>query len=146
MRGIQFAALAALVACSSTPPSVEAPTNAAPPEGFTRQDVLRGSITPEREWWDLLHYDLTVQVFPETKSLRGSNTISFRTLAPGDRMQVDLQAPLEITRVMHGSQALTFEREENVYWIQFAEPLPADSEDRIQVFYEGIPVESENPP
>ena len=43
------------------------------PEGFTRQDHLRGSITPEREWWDVLHYDLTLQVFPDAKSLKGSN-------------------------------------------------------------------------
>ena len=24
----------------------------------TRQEILRGTITPEREWWDVLHYDL----------------------------------------------------------------------------------------
>ena len=27
---------------------------------FTRQDTLRGSITPEREWWDLNYYDLAI--------------------------------------------------------------------------------------
>ena len=25
-------------------------------EAITRQETLRGSITPEREWWDVLHY------------------------------------------------------------------------------------------
>ncbi|HKR60970.1 MAG TPA: hypothetical protein VJS64_14715, partial [Pyrinomonadaceae bacterium] len=28
---------------------------------ITRQEMLRGSVTPEREWWDVLHYDLKVQ-------------------------------------------------------------------------------------
>ena len=36
----------------------------APP---SRQEILRGSITPEREWWDLLHYHLAVEFFPEQK-------------------------------------------------------------------------------
>ena len=28
----------------------------------TRQDTLRGSITPEREWWDLTYYHLDIKV------------------------------------------------------------------------------------
>jgi hypothetical protein len=28
---------------------------------FTRQDTLRGSITPERAWWDLTYYHLIFQ-------------------------------------------------------------------------------------
>ncbi|MEP6704013.1 MAG: hypothetical protein ABJB34_04345, partial [Acidobacteriota bacterium] len=27
---------------------------------ITRQETLRGTITPERDWWDVLHYDLAV--------------------------------------------------------------------------------------
>ena len=36
-------------------------------EPVTRQETLRGSITPEREWWDLLHYHLKVEFLPETR-------------------------------------------------------------------------------
>jgi len=116
------------------------------PEGFNRQDQLRGSITPERAWWDVQHYDLTLQVFPKTKSIKGSNIIAFRTVAAGDRMQVDLQPPLVITRVVHGDADLDFEREGNVYWIQFPQALVPAVEDQVQIFYEGTPVESKNPP
>jgi len=28
------------------------------PIAFSHADTLRGSITPERAWWNLLHYDL----------------------------------------------------------------------------------------
>ena len=35
---------------------------------FTRQDTLRGSITPEREWWDLNYYHLDISVNPEKKN------------------------------------------------------------------------------
>ena len=113
---------------------------------FTRQDRLRGAITREREWWDLLHYDLELEIHLGTKSLKGSNTITFEALSPGDRMQIDLQPPLEITRVTHGERELRFEREGNVYWIQFPEALTASTEQELRLFYEGTPVESERPP
>lgn len=113
---------------------------------FTEQERLRGSVTPEREWWDVQHYDLTLSVMPDTKSVKGSNVISFRTLKSGDRMQVDLQPPLAITRVVHGDEDLAFVRDGNVYWVDFASPLGADTDDQIEVFYEGRPIESMRPP
>jgi hypothetical protein len=81
---------------------------------ITQQETLRGSVTPEREWWDLLHYHLKVEFLPETRRLKGSNTITFKTLKPESKMQIDLQPPLAITRVTHGDAQLKFEREGNV--------------------------------
>src|SRR6266498_1194025 len=40
-------------------------------EAITRQETLRGSVTPERKWWDVLHYHLQVEFLPETRRLRG---------------------------------------------------------------------------
>src|SRR4026209_1541105 len=88
-------------------------------ENITSQERLRGSVTPEREWWDLLHYHLKVEFLPETKRLKGSNVITFKTLKPGNKMQIDLQPPLVITKVTHGDSQLKFEREGNVYWVMF---------------------------
>ena len=131
---------------ASAPAQAAATPEAAAPDEFTRQDRLRGSVTPEREWWDLLHYSLALQVFPETKRLEGTNAIRFSTLRPGKRLQLDLQPPLEIRRVLHGETELEFEREGNVYWIDFERPLAAGVEDQIEVFYGGTPVESVRPP
>src|SRR6185369_11038152 len=115
-------------------------------QNITRQEMLRGSVTPEREWWDVLHYDLKVQFFPETRRLKGSNEIIFKTLKPGNKMQIDLQPPLAITKVTHGDTQLKFEREGNVYWVMFEKDIPKGVEDKIEVFYEGVPVVSKNPP
>ena len=116
------------------------------PDGFSRQDLLRGSVTPEREWWDVQHYELAMSVFPDTKSLQGSNVITFKALAAGDRMQVDLQPPLQITRVTGGGTDLAFEREGNVYWVQLENALAAGEESAIEVFYAGRPRQSTRPP
>jgi len=113
---------------------------------ITRQEMLRGSVTPEREWWDVLHYELSVQFIPQTRSIKGSNAITFKTLKPGSKMQIDLQQPLKINSIMHGTNRLQFEREENVYWVTFDKELPVGVEQRIEIFYEGMPIESRNPP
>ncbi|MEM7457130.1 MAG: M1 family metallopeptidase, partial [Planctomycetota bacterium] len=115
-------------------------------DGFSRQDRLRGSITPEREWWDLKMYHLSVDFFPDEKKIAGTNVITFEALKDGQRMQVDLQEPLEITRVIYDDKETSFDREGNVYWIDFEEPLQQGSEYEIEVHYGGTPVESRNPP
>jgi aminopeptidase N len=115
-------------------------------ENITRQEMLRGSVTPEREWWDVLHYHLKAEFLPETKRLKGSNAITFKTLKAGNKMQIDLQPPLSITKVTHGDSQLKFEREGNVYWVTFEKDIPKGVEDKVEVFYEGIPVVSKNPP
>ena len=116
------------------------------PQPVTRQEMLRGTITPEREWWDVLHYDLSVRFLPEERMIRGSNIITFKTLKPGSRMQIDLQMPLNITKITHGGTELKFEREGNVFWVTFDRELPAGVEDKVSISYEGRPVEARNPP
>jgi aminopeptidase N len=113
---------------------------------ITRQETLRGSVTPEREWWDLRHYYLAVQFFPDTKTIKGSNTITFKALKTGRKMQLDLQPPLAVTKITHGAAQLRFEREGNAYWVMFEKELAPGGEEKIEVFYEGRPVESRNPP
>jgi aminopeptidase N len=113
---------------------------------ITRQETLRGTITPEREWWDVLHYDLSVQFFPDTKTIKGSNVITFRTLKAGQKMQIDLQPPLNITKILYRNSELKYEREGNVYWVAFDKELPSGAEENIEISYEGRPVESKLPP
>jgi aminopeptidase N len=115
-------------------------------DDITPQERLRGSVTPEREWWDLLHYDLKVEFLPERRRLSGSNTITFRTLKSGNKMQIDLQPPLAITKINHRDSQLKFERVGNVYWVMFEKDLPKGVEDKVEVFYDGIPVEARRPP
>ena len=125
---------------------VSAQYTASKQDKASRQERLRGSISPEREWWDVLHYHLSIQFFPKTKRIEGSNIIKFRTLKPGKKMQIDLQKPLAITKITHGKSQLTFKREGNVYWVNFPKQFEKGIEDKIEIFYEGTPTESKNPP
>ena len=69
-------------------------------ESFTRQDTLRGSITKEREWWDLNYYHLDISVFPDEKFISGKNTVVYSVLKPYQVIQIDLQEPMMITSVI----------------------------------------------
>ncbi len=75
---------------------------------FTHQDSLRGSITKERIWWDLKHYDLNIKVVPETTSILGKNSISYEVLKTYQIMQIDLQEPMKITKIIQNDSELNF--------------------------------------
>ena len=85
---------------------------------FTKQDTLRGSITPERAWWDLVYYHLDISVKPEEKFIKGSNTITYNVLNSSNRLQVDLQSPLKITKVEQNGNLLDFESQGNAHFIK----------------------------
>lgn len=112
---------------------------------LTRQDTLRGSITTERAWWDLMHYHLEVEVFPEEKAIRGKNTITYKVLAAGDRLQIDLQRPMGIYEVTQDGQLLQFESEGSAHFVQVP-PAEIGSEQQIEISFSGTPREARRPP
>ena len=112
----------------------------------TRQDTLRGSITAERSWWDLTHYELSIEVFPDKQYLKGKNTISYKVLKAGDVLQIDLQDPMQITSVTQGKKKLKVRKEGNAHFVQLKKTAKEGSIQSITVCYEGKPTVSNNPP
>jgi len=115
-------------------------------QDFTRQDTLRGSITPERAWWDLQFYHLTVRVIPESKKLEGHNRIRYQVLKPYQKIQVDLQEPLRITKVTQDGRELRFRQDGNAWFIELDKAQTVGSTQEILVYYEGNPQEATRPP
>src|SRR6476620_2844279 len=83
------------------------------------QDSLRGSITAERAWWDVIKYDITVQTDIRSKSIDGINIITFKATADGKRMQIDLQEPMEINEVALNQKQIQYTRAKNVFYLDF---------------------------
>jgi aminopeptidase N len=113
---------------------------------FNRQDTLRGSITPERAWWDLTYYHLDIKVNPSDSTIYGTNTVTYRVLDPASVMQIDLQEPLELKSALQNGRSLKFKREGNVYWIQMAEDQIRGSICSVLLSYGGRPRISKRPP
>ena len=115
-------------------------------QNFTRQDTLRGSITPQRAWWDLTYYHLDISVNPENQSIEGSNTINYRVLRPNDEIQIDLQDPLKINKVIQDGKELNFRSEGYSHFIKLKKKQKSGQIKSIKVFYEGKPKVAVRPP
>lgn len=111
-------------------------------ETFTRQDSLRGSITPERSWWDLTYYHLNVTVNPDKKFIKGKNTVQYKVLKPRQVLQIDLQPPLKITKVIQNNKELKVFSEGNAHFIQLQDSQKTGEIQSIDVYYEGNPKEA----
>jgi len=108
----------------------------------TRQDTLRGSITPEREWWDLTYYHLDIKVEPDKKFISGSNTVGYKVLKSNKMMQIDLQEPMKITSVEADGRPLKFNRDGNAYFIELKQKQKKNDINYIKINYEGFPKEA----
>ena len=106
---------------------------------FTEQDTLRGSITPERIWWDLSYYHLKVKVDLEDKTFTGSTEVHYTVMTPHQRMQIDLQEPLTITKVVQNGKKLKVEKNGNAHFIAIKKTQIEGDKNSLEVFYEGIP-------
>ncbi len=113
---------------------------------FTRQDTLRGSVTPERAWWDLTFYHLKIKVDPATRTISGSNLIRYKVLQPAQVLQLDLQAPLKLEKVTQNGKELKVKTEGNAHFITLTEVQRAGSINQLEAFYSGQPKGSKNPP
>jgi aminopeptidase N len=114
---------------------------------FTHQDTLRGSITPERAWWDLTYYHLNIKVNPVDSTINGNVEVAYRVLQPNDRLQIDLQSTLKIKAVKdEAGNTLDFESDGNAHFIQLKKPQIKGVVNKINVFYGGRPKVAIRPP
>jgi aminopeptidase N len=118
----------------------------AAPKTFTLADTLRGSITPERAWWDIMRYDLSVTPDYGTKIISGINEIQYKVTGTSKRMQIDLREPLLIDSVLFNHKiALTFAKEGAVWYVN----TPAQQKNAlntVSIYYHGQAHEAVRPP
>jgi aminopeptidase N len=144
-RGIRsLAAQVCIVGLTLSTMSAHAPQQPAsrPAGPPTRASILRGEYGPLRANNDLLSYHLDVRVDPAKKFISGRNTIRFKMLQDGTRIQLDLFANLNVDKILLGTTPLHYERELNAVFVDFPEKLEAGRTYAIDFYYSGSPQES----
>jgi len=106
----------------------------------THADILRGEYGPYRANNDLLFYHLDVRVNPEKKFISGKNTIRFRMLKDGRRIQLDLYPDLKVDKILLGSIPLKYQRDAGAVFVDFPQTLLAGQVYTIVFYYSGYPV------
>jgi aminopeptidase N len=122
---------------------------------FTAADTLRGSNNANRNWWNVIRYDLSVFVDIENESIFGGNIISFTQTTAFEAskkmqtMQIDLQDGMQIESAFMQNILLDFVKKESIYLINIPTNLLADGNNitnEIRFIFSGSPRKAVSPP
>ncbi|MDB4297823.1 hypothetical protein N9901_03635 [Flavobacteriaceae bacterium] len=112
----------------------------------TPKGNMRGSITKERVWWDVLKNDIKISVYPSTKSILGKNTITYKVLNRDTLLQFELQSPLQILEIIQDDTKLTYTKHGDSYIVHLKKRAEKESEQQISILYTGSPREAKKAP
>lgn len=113
---------------------------------YTRLDSLRGSITPERAWWDLTYYHLAISVNPDKKTIEGTNRVDYKVLSEHQIIQIDLQEPMKLIGASQDGKSLEFTNEGPAHFITLERKQNVGEVNSLMLAYKGIPTEAANAP
>ena len=89
--------------------------------------------------YDVQHYDIAVEWFPETETLSGDTTVRATTTQQLSQFNLDLQ--LAVKTVTVDDVEAAFEQAGRELVVTPASPLPADTPVTVRVTYEGAPAD-----
>ncbi|SEA26915.1 Peptidase family M1 [Arachidicoccus rhizosphaerae] len=114
---------------------------------FTKADTIRGSITPERAWWDVLRYDITIKPVFDSHFTVGNNLITYQVISNEQpSMQIDLQEPLKIDSiVLDNNERLKFSQQGNAWYVQTPKQS-LFSIHTVRIYFQGKPQIAVRPP
>jgi len=128
---------------------------------FTHADTLRGSLNENRDWWDVLRYDITVKPDIENKTIEGKCIITCKAIKQGKTLQIDLQSPLIIDSVINAGtifsnkggsikihEVYSFKQiqADNIALIELKETKYKGQKFSFLIYYHGKPKEAIRPP
>ncbi|REJ79220.1 MAG: M1 family peptidase [Acidobacteria bacterium] len=110
-----------------------------------------GVLSYEQAAYDVSRYDISAEIDPAKKNLKGSTIITARIISPVDWFVLDLDTPFRVTNTTaaipgKGNLKVENERRERKIWIKLPLTVQPGTEVKITVSYEGSPRVARNPP
>lgn len=112
---------------------------------FTRRDSLQGGNRPERSCYDVLRYDLNITLDPDKRFISGYNDITFKTVNPTSRIQLDLFPNMNVDSIVLDKKKLTYKRDEGAVFIDVPN-LETQTDATLRFYYSGNPLVAKNAP
>ncbi len=115
---------------------------------FTHADTLRGAINSERDWWDVMRYDISVTPDYNAKTIVGINSLAYKVVKDNknEKMQLDLRDPLVIDSILYnGKQKLSFNKD-GLVWHVTVPQQKKGALNRVDIYYGGKVQEAARPP
>lgn len=105
-----------------------------------------GALKLEQAAYDVQSYDISIQVDPTKKTIKGTTIMEAKTVIPTASILLDLDDPYTVTKLTDGKNPLRFERLKNMIRIHF--PISKQTGDPIVIAttYSGSPHVARNAP
>jgi aminopeptidase N len=101
-----------------------------------------GPKDPLQQKFKVEHYRLELELLPESKSIKGSNTITFSAVEKLDTLRLNLIDEYQVDKVLMDGKEVKFSHQNDLLDI-----LPIDCTcDQVQVFFGGKTPIAQNPP
>ncbi len=127
---------------------------------FTKADTLRGSLNPNRDWWNVTYYDITVKPDFEKKEIEGKVILQAIATKRGKQLQLDLQQPLIIDSIIRMGNyfipngrsfppihdSYRFRQEGNIVLVELNDYKSKGERFDFHIYYHGKPKEAKTPP
>ncbi|MEC7231807.1 MAG: M1 family peptidase, partial [Planctomycetota bacterium] len=110
-----------------------------------------GALLEEQACFDVVHYDLAIEVMPDTRSIKGTLTMTADAVSASREIVLHLDQRLHVIQVNAGG-AGALERvravhEDGMIFVDTsAFPTEPGARFRVRVVYEGVPLEAPRPP
>lgn len=116
---------------------------------FDRETILLGELTPIREAFDVVHYDIDIGFDIENKSINGWVETKSVALKNIDSIQLDLDQQMNLNEVRFGSRSgeeLSYKRIERAIFIKLPNTVAKGDTFSVFVKYSGEPIKAKKPP
>ncbi len=115
---------------------------------FTKQDTLKGSDTAFRNFWDVKHYEISVEANSETKSVKGSNKITFEITKDvvNPTFQIDLQQPMNFKFLNSKNKKSIAKRDGDFIFIETKNKYKKGDKGCFTIEFYGNPIVAKNAP
>jgi len=112
----------------------------------TLADTLRGALRPERQCFNVTHYDLDIEFFPSQKKIAGVITMDFVGMFSSDTIQIDLARSMKLISIEQNGMVLKFRRQEDAVFVGLDQPTGFGESGTLIMKYSGKPEAARNPP
>ena len=113
---------------------------------YTHADTLRGKITKEREWWNVLHYEIHASFNEKDSSVKGHNKTTYRVLSPLQTLHIDLREPMVLDSAIQNNAKCNWKKDGDAYFITLTHEQAANDINQIKFYFHGKPRVAKLPP
>jgi aminopeptidase N len=125
-------------------------------KAFSRADSLRGTLSPLRSCYNVLHYAIDIRFLslegqPDAKGdtlflIRGSVVFRIQQLQDFQRLQIDLFDRFQIDSIVYANKQLAYNREAHAVFVDFGKTMTQGDTSSFKVYYQGPLIRAKNAP